>query len=44
MSFEAQKVTYVIDICFTLTKLAETVRYYGKGHARGKVVIAVENI
>lgn len=32
----------VIDRCYPLSKTAEAFRYYGEGHARGKVVITVE--
>jgi NADPH:quinone reductase-like Zn-dependent oxidoreductase len=38
---EAGKVRAVIDRCYTLGETAEALRYYGKGHARGKVVITV---
>jgi NADPH:quinone reductase-like Zn-dependent oxidoreductase len=40
---EAEKVNPVIDRCFPLNEAAEAMRYYGKGHARGKVVITVEH-
>jgi NADPH:quinone reductase-like Zn-dependent oxidoreductase len=36
---EAGKVKPVIDRCYPLSEAAEALRYYGKGHARGKVVI-----
>jgi NADPH:quinone reductase-like Zn-dependent oxidoreductase len=36
---EAGKVKPVIDRCFPLNETAEALRYYGKGHARGKVVV-----
>ena len=39
---EAGKVTPVIDRCYPLSEIAEALRYYGEGHARGKVVITVE--
>ena len=39
---EAGKVEPVIDRCYPLGEIAEALRYYGEGHARGKVVIAVE--
>jgi NADPH:quinone reductase-like Zn-dependent oxidoreductase len=39
---EAGKVKPVIDRCYLLSEAAEAVRYLGKGHARGKVVIRVE--
>jgi len=40
---EACKVVPVIDGCYPLSEAAEALRYYGKGHARGKVVITVES-
>ena len=40
---EAGKVVPVIDRCYRLSEIAEALRYYGGGHARGKVVITVEN-
>ena len=36
---EAGKVKPVIDRCYPLSETAEALRYYGEGHARGKVVI-----
>jgi len=39
---EAGKVKPVIDRRFPLAEAAEALRYYGGGHARGKVVITVE--
>jgi len=39
---EAGKVKPVIDRCYPLSETAEAFRYYGAGHARGKVVITVE--
>ena len=36
---EAGKVVPVIDRRFPFSEVAEAVRYYGEGHARGKVVI-----
>jgi NADPH:quinone reductase-like Zn-dependent oxidoreductase len=36
---EAGKVKPVIDRCFPLNETAKALRYYGKGHARGKVVV-----
>jgi len=39
---EAGKVKPVIDRCYPLSEVAEALRYYGEGHARGKVVITVE--
>jgi NADPH:quinone reductase-like Zn-dependent oxidoreductase len=41
--FEAGKVKPVIDKRYTLSEVAEALRYFGKGYARGKVVIAVEH-
>jgi NADPH:quinone reductase-like Zn-dependent oxidoreductase len=38
---EAGKVKPVIDRRYTLSEVAEALRYYGEGHARGKVVITV---
>ena len=40
--FEAGKVVPVIDRSYPLSEVAEALRYYGEGHARGKVVITVE--
>jgi NADPH:quinone reductase-like Zn-dependent oxidoreductase len=39
---EAGKVVPVIDRRFSLNKAAEALRYLGEGHARGKVVITME--
>jgi len=41
--FESGKVVPVIDKRFPLSKGAEAMRYYGEGHAKGKVVITMEN-
>lgn len=38
---EAGRVKPVIDRCYPLHLTAEALQYYGKGHARGKVVITV---
>ncbi len=38
---EAGKVVSVIDRRYTLSEVAEAVRYYGEGHPQGKVVITV---
>jgi NADPH:quinone reductase-like Zn-dependent oxidoreductase len=38
---EAGKVTPVIDRIYPLSEVPEAIRYMRKGHARGKVVIAV---
>jgi NADPH:quinone reductase-like Zn-dependent oxidoreductase len=40
---EASKVMPVIDKRYQLSETAEALRYIGKGHARGKVVITVEH-
>jgi NADPH:quinone reductase-like Zn-dependent oxidoreductase len=40
---EAGKVVPVIDRCYPLSETAKAFAYYGKGHARGKVVITVAN-
>lgn len=39
---EAGKVTPVIDRRYSLSEVAEAIRYLEQGHARGKVVIAVQ--
>ena len=44
MLLEAGKVVPVIDRRYPLSETAEAFRYLGEGHARGKVVIAVEAI
>jgi len=41
---EAGKVTPVIDRTYPLSETAEAFRYLDEGHARGKVVIAVEHV
>ena len=41
---ESGKVTPVIDRTYPLTEVPEAVRYLEEGHARGKVVIAVDPI
>ena len=38
---EDGRVAPVIDSCYPLSEVAEALRYYGEGHARGKVVITV---
>jgi len=40
---EAGKVVPVIDRRYPLSEVADAIRYYEKGHARGKVVITVEH-
>jgi NADPH:quinone reductase-like Zn-dependent oxidoreductase len=39
---QAGRVTPVIDKCYSLSEVAEAIRYLEKGHARGKVVITLE--
>jgi NADPH:quinone reductase-like Zn-dependent oxidoreductase len=39
---EAGKVVPVIDRCYSLSEVAEAFRYIGEGHAKGKVVVTVE--
>jgi len=41
--FEAGKVLPVIDRRYPLSEVPEALRYYGAGHARGKVVITMEH-
>lgn len=41
--FEAGKVKPVIDRCYPLSDIAGAFRYFGEGHARGKVVITLES-
>jgi NADPH:quinone reductase-like Zn-dependent oxidoreductase len=41
--FEAGKVAPVIDRHYTLSEVAEAIRYLEEGHAKGKVVITVEH-
>jgi NADPH:quinone reductase-like Zn-dependent oxidoreductase len=41
--FEAGKVAHVIDRRYTLSEVAEALRYFGEGHAKGKVVITLEH-
>jgi NADPH:quinone reductase-like Zn-dependent oxidoreductase len=40
---EAGKIKPVIDRRYPLNETAEAFRYYGEGHARGKVVITLEH-
>jgi len=40
--YEARKVIPVIDRSFSLSEVPEALRYLGEGHAKGKVVITVE--
>jgi NADPH:quinone reductase-like Zn-dependent oxidoreductase len=39
--FEEGKVTAVIDRCYQLNRVPETMDYMGEGHARGKIVVMV---
>ena len=39
---EAGKVVPIIDKRYSLTEAAEALRYLGAGHARGKVVITMD--
>jgi len=41
---EAGKVKPVIDRRYALSEVAEALRYYGEGHARGKVVITLGHV
>jgi NADPH:quinone reductase-like Zn-dependent oxidoreductase len=41
--FETRKVVPVIDRCYPLSEVAEALRYFEEGHARGKLVITVEH-
>ncbi len=41
--FESGKVKPVIDKRYPLSKVAEAFRYFGEGHAKGKVVITLEH-
>jgi NADPH:quinone reductase-like Zn-dependent oxidoreductase len=41
--FEAGKVKSVIDRRYPLSETAEALRYLGEGHARGKIIITMEN-
>lgn len=41
--FEAGKLVPVIDRRYPLSEVPEALRYYGEGHAQGKVVITVEH-
>ena len=39
---EARKVTSVVDRCYTLRDVPAAIRYLEEGHARGKVVVAMD--
>ena len=41
--FEAGKVKPIIDKCYPLSEVPEALRYFGKGHSRGKIVITVKH-
>lgn len=41
--FEAGRVKSVIDRRYPLVNAAEALRYLGEGHARGKIIITIEN-
>ncbi len=41
--FEAGKVVPVIDGHYTLSEVADALRYFGEGHVQGKAVITVEH-
>ncbi|MBL7135794.1 MAG: NAD(P)-dependent alcohol dehydrogenase [Candidatus Marinimicrobia bacterium] len=41
--FETGKVVPIIDRRYPLSKVAEALRYFGEGHAKGKVVITLEH-
>ena len=41
--FEGGKIVPVIDKRYPLSEVPEALRYFGEGHARGKVVITVEH-
>ncbi|NIO28634.1 MAG: zinc-binding dehydrogenase [Candidatus Latescibacteria bacterium] len=38
---ESGKVKPILDRCYTLNEVPDALRYFGEGHARGKVVITV---
>ena len=40
---EESKIVPVVDRCYPLSEVPEALRYYGEGHAQGKVVITVEH-
>ena len=39
---ETGKISPVMDRSYTLSEVPEALRYYGKGHARGKITITVQ--
>ena len=40
---EARKIVPVIDRSYPLREVPEALRYYGEGHAQGKLVVTVEH-
>ncbi len=40
--FEKGKIKSVIDKCYPLSEVPDALRYFGEGHAKGKVVITME--
>lgn len=40
---EAGKVVPVIDRCYAFNEIPEALRYLGQGHAKGKIIITLEN-
>lgn len=40
---ESGKIVPVVDRCYTLSEIAEALRYLGEGHAKGKIVITMDN-
>ena len=41
--FEAGKVVPVIDRRYPLSEVPEALRYFGEGHAKGKLIITMEH-
>ncbi len=39
---EVEKIKPVIDHCYPLNEMPEALRYLGKGHARGKIIIKIK--
>jgi len=44
MLFESGKVAPFIDRCYPLSEAAEALRYFGDGHAKGKIVSSVSHV
>jgi len=40
--YEARKIIPVIDRSFPLSEVPEAMRYLGEGHAKGKIIITME--